>query len=65
MVYVGQGELVDRRIKHLDSEGKGLNNKIPGCWEKIWVGGITIIADMLSSLTFSITMWQVIFLFYR
>lgn len=50
MVYVGQVQLVDGKIKHLDSEGKGLNNKIPGCWEKIWVGGITIIAGALSSL---------------
>lgn len=37
------------------------------CWQRIWVGGITIIADMdmLFSSILSITMWQVKFLFYR
>lgn len=44
MVYAGQVELVDGRIKLLDSTGIGLNSEMPGCWERIWVGGIKIIA---------------------
>lgn len=37
-------ELVDGRIKHLDSEGKGLNSEMSGCGERIWAGGIKITA---------------------